>query len=78
VLIKPGDVVTGIAAAPGAKGGWLSGFSGEIYPFGDAPRLTTPARITEPVVAIAAAPSGKGLLLGGRDGKVWPVGDAAG
>ena len=71
--------MTGIAAAPDARGYLLVTAGGEVLAFGSAPAATTTASddAGSPVVGITATTDGSGYWLVDADGRVRAFGDAA-
>jgi SpoIID/LytB domain protein len=70
--------VVGMAATADAKGYWLAGSDGAIYPFGDATNDGSMGGqpLNQPIVGIAATADGRGYWEVAGDGGIFSFGDA--
>jgi hypothetical protein len=79
VRVSGTAALAGIAATPGAKGYWLVGRNGAVYPEGDAHfegDLPAIGVEVDDIVAIASTGDGRGYWLIGADGGEFAFGDA--
>jgi hypothetical protein len=70
--------IVDVVEAPGARGYWLVGADGSIYPFGAARDYGSMhgKHLNQPIRGLAATPDGRGYWMVASDGGIFAFGDA--